>query len=326
MQAGARLLYGFAPVSATFRTLVIANPRSGAALGRRRHAEFERSVRRVVSDVEFTETRGAGDATAAARAALRSGVEMIVALGGDGTHSEVVNGFFDDDGRPVAEGAVLAPFPGGTGGDFGKTLGFGRDPLELVPLLADRATRPCDVGRLSYVDHGGRPAVRFFLNIASFGLGGLVDEYVNRSSKMLGGRLSFGLATVRALTRFRPQAVRLRLDGRQPVVRRISVVAVANGRYFGGGMKIAPEARVDDGVLDIVTLEEMGLGDFLLRGRRVYRGEHVGMNRVTSDVARRVDAEPVDPGEAVLLDVDGEAPGRLPATFEVLPGPIRLKA
>ncbi len=310
----------------TFRTLVVLNPKAGSSFGPRRRTALEAAIRRVVPDVEFGETAGPGDATRRVREALRAGAEQIVSVGGDGTHHEVVNGFFEQDGRPVREGAVLAPLPGGTGGDFRKTLGYGRNPLELVALLGDRATRPCDVGHLQYVDHQGRPAARWFLNIASFGLGGLVDDLVNRSSKALGGFVSFAAATVRALARFRPQIVRLQLNDRPEVLRTISVVACANGRWFGGGMKIAPDAVLDDGLFDVVTLPGQSLADYLFRGHRVYAGTHVTMPGVLVERARKVVAEPFDPDEPVLLDVDGEAPGRLPATFALHGGLLRLKA
>lgn len=313
-------------MGSAFRTVVVANPKAGSALGRRAWRRLQAAVRRAIPEVEFVETRGPGDATERTREALRAGAEMIVAIGGDGTYSETVNGFFDEKGEAVSRDAVLGTLPAGTGGDFRKTVGLGRDPFALVSILADRAARPCDVGRVTYVDHAGREASQFFINIASFGLGGLVDDYVNRSSKAFGGFLSFGIATVRAMARFRPQQVRVRIDAEEPAVRRISVAAIANGRYFGGGMMIAPDARVDDGLFDVVVLEDMTLGDFLLRGHRVYAGTHIGMNGVTARVARRVEAEPIDPDEAVLLDVDGEAPGRLPAAFEVLHHAIRLKA
>jgi YegS/Rv2252/BmrU family lipid kinase len=305
---------------------VILNPRAAAAPGGRRREPLERAVRAVVRDVEFVDTRGPGDATVRAREALERGAEMIVAVGGDGTYSETVNGFFDAEGAAVNPEAVLAVLPGGTGGDFRKTLGYGRDPLEMVALLGDRAVRAIDAGRLTYTAEDGSAAVRHFLNIASFGLSGEVDRRVNRSSKALGGFLSFGSATLGALVGFRPQGVRLRIDGRPEAVRRISVVAVANGRFFGGGMQIAPEARIDDGLFDVVTLEGLGMGDFLLKGHRVYAGTHLGLAGVICEPARRVEAEPLDPDEPVLLDVDGEAPGRLPATFEILPGALRLKA
>jgi len=309
-----------------FRTLVVLNPGAGATLGPRRRRALEAAIRRTVPDVEFVETAGPGDAIGRVREALRAGAEQIVSVGGDGTHHEVLNGFFEEDGRPVREGAVLAPLPGGTGGDFRKTLGYGRNPLELVALLGDRATRPCDVGHLTYVDRDGRPAACWFLNIASFGLGGLVDDLVNRSSKALGGFLSFAVATARALARFRPPTVRLQLNDHAEAIRTISVVACANGRWFGGGMKIAPDARLDDGLFDVVTLPPQSLADYLVRGHRAYAGTHVDLPGVIVERARKVVAEPFDPDEAVLLDVDGEALGRLPATFEVRTGLLRLKA
>jgi YegS/Rv2252/BmrU family lipid kinase len=310
----------------TFRTLVVFNPKAGSAMGARRRGALEEALRRTLPDVELTETSGPGDGTRRAREALRAGAEMIVSVGGDGTHHEVVNGFFEEDGAVVREGAVLAVLPGGTGGDFRKTLGYGKNPLELVALLGDRATRPCDVGRLAYVDHEGRPARRHFINIASFGLGGLVDDLVNKSTKAFGGFVSFAVGTVRAMTRFRAQRVRVRLDGGPERVRTISVVAVANGRWFGGGMQIAPGAVLDDGVFDVVTLPEQTLGEAMLRGHRVYLGTHVKLPGVIVERARTVEAEPFDPDEAVLLDVDGEAPGRLPATFEMREAAIRWKS
>jgi diacylglycerol kinase (ATP) len=309
-----------------FRTRVVLNPKAGSALGARRREALAAALRRVLPDLELVETAGPGDGTLRAREALRAGAEMIVSIGGDGTHHEVLNGFFDEKGDAVREGAVLAVLPGGTGGDFRRTLGYGRDPLELVGMFSDRNTRPCDVGSLSYVGHDGRPARRFFLNIASFGLGGLVDDLVNRSSKVLGGFVSFALGTVRAMSRFRPQRVRLRLDGGAEQLRTVSVVAVANGRWFGGGMKIAPDAQLDDGLFDVVTMPGQTLADYLLRGHHVYRGTHVTMKGVTVERARRLEAEPFDPDEAVLLDVDGEPLGRLPGVFELCAGVVRLKS
>ena len=119
----------------SFRTVVVVNPKAGSALGPRRRNALEAAIRRAVPQVDFVETAGPGDGTRRTREALLAGAEMIVSVGGDGTHHEVVNGFFDERGAPVREDAVLAVLPGGTGGDFRKTLGFGRDPLELVRML-----------------------------------------------------------------------------------------------------------------------------------------------------------------------------------------------
>ena len=155
---------------------------------------------------------------------------------------------------------------------------------------------------------------------------GVVDRRVNESSKRLGGRLSFLMATARTTLSYDNQRVRLVFDGDQgnAVELTMNTVAIANGRYFGGGMFIAPEAELDDGRFDVVCLGDLGFKDFLLRGRRIYAGTHLAMDKVSHRRAAMVYAEPVTPREVVELDVDGETPGILPATFTLLPRSLSL--
>ncbi len=307
-----------------FRTLVVANPRSAnGALGRR-WGELARIIEARLGPFEHRLTERPADATLQTRRALEGGYEMVVAMGGDGTISEVVDGFFTEAG-PVREGAVLGVLPFGTGGDFRKTIGAPKELPLGAASLRGRRTRRIDVGRLTYLTLENAPVTRHFVNIASFGIGGLVDQLVNASSKALGGRVSFAWATVRAVRRYRPQRVRLRLDDGEAREVLVQSVAVANGRYFGGGMQIAPHALLDDGRFDVVSLPPMGLLDLALRGGRIYRGTHLTLPGVSEERASRVEAVPVDPAEHVLLDVDGEVPGMLPALFENLPGALLLK-
>lgn len=310
---------------ANFRALVVANPQSAnGALGRK-WPQLARTIEERFGPFEHRFTERAGDATTITRRAiLDEGYEMVVAMGGDGTVSEVVDGFFTVEG-PVQPEAVLGVLPYGTGGDFRKTIGA---PKELGPgaaSLGGRETRRVDVGRLTYTTLEGERRVRHFVNIASFGIGGLVDQLVNTTTKALGGRVSFAVATLRAMRRFHPQQARISLDDRPAETVTLHNVAVANGRYFGGGMKIAPQAELDDGRFDVVVLGPMTLWDLLVKGNRVYKGTHVELPEVRVERARRVEAVPAQPEEAILLDVDGETPGKLPATFELLPGALRLK-
>jgi YegS/Rv2252/BmrU family lipid kinase len=310
-----------------FRTLVVANPQSANGSLGRRWPSLEQIVRQHFGPFDHRFTRAAADATAIARQALaEEGYEMVVAMGGDGTISEVVDGFFTEEGA-VRPDAVLGVLPFGTGGDFRKTIGASKQLPEGAASLRGKATRRIDVGRLSYVDRGGEERVRHYVNIASFGIGGLVDELVNTTTKAFGGRVSFALATVRAMMRFSPQRARVRLDDREPEEITLHNVAVANGRFFGGGMKIAPDAELDDGLFDVVVLGPMSMWDLVTKGNRVYKGTHIQLPRdeVRVDRARRVEAAPVNPDEAILLDVDGETPGQLPATFELLPGALSIK-
>lgn len=308
---------------AATETVLVVNPQAqNGALGRR-WPELAGRIRRELGAFGELFTEAPGDATRLTREALRGGAGTVVAIGGDGTINEVVNGFFEG-GEPVAPEARLGVLPFGTGGDFRKTINVPKDLDRAAAILARGATRAIDVGRLDYTSSDGGEATRLFINIASFGMSGVVDELVNESSKRLGGRLSFLLATARAGLRYENQRVRLVFDGDQAgaVDTIINVVAVANGRYFGGGMHIAPEAELDDGRFDVVAVGDMTMGDMILRGSRLYKGTHLGLDKVSSRRARTLRAEPL--GGEVLLDVDGETPGRLPATFTILPGALRL--
>jgi YegS/Rv2252/BmrU family lipid kinase len=307
--------------------VVIVNPSSqGGALGRK-WTDVQRTLRRELGSFEAVMTRAPGEAPRLCREALRSGAGVVAAIGGDGTIHEVANGFFED-GRPVRPEAALGVVPYGTGGDFRKTARIPRELDAAARVLGRGAARAIDVGLIEFARGGVRGArtTRVFVNIASFGISGLVDKIVNASSKALGGTISFIVGTARAALRYRNQRVRLVYDGDEDDHQELTInnVAVANGRYFGGGMKIAPRARLDDGWFDVVALGDLTTMDFLKNGHRVYAGTHLELPKVSYRRARRVEARPVDPSEDVLLDVDGEAPGALPATFSILPGALKL--
>lgn len=302
------------------RTTVIVNPKSqGGRLGARWRDVAETLGRAFPFDEAITE--GPGDATRLVREALRGGAERIVAIGGDGTINEVVNGFFED-GVAIAPEASLAIVPYGTGGDFRKTIEVPKDLAQAAAVIAKNHRVKIDVGKLTYRTHDGEVATRMFANIASFGVSGVVDQLVNESGKKLGGRLAFLLATARATWKYTNQRVHLVFDGKDRVDATINTVAVANGRYFGGGMLVAPNAELDDGAFDVVSIGDVGFAELLTSGRRVYKGTHLSMDKVSHRRAKVVEAEPVDPGETVELDVDGENIGHLPARFEIVPSAL----
>jgi diacylglycerol kinase (ATP) len=311
--------------------LLVVNPRAGAGRAEKRLPSLMAALTDAGARFEVARTAGPRHATTIVRDALSRGVRGFAVVGGDGTLSEAVNGFFDERGEVIDPSAWLGPLSCGTGGDFRKTIGSvnvgsgGGGMDELVRRMLDAVPRPIDVGWLEHESDDGAPARRAFLNIASFGVGGLVDRLVNDTPKWMGGTPAFFLGTMRGLARYRPQRVRVTLDDGAPRETEIVNLAVANGRFFGGGMQIAPEARIDDGRFDVVGLE-MGVRGSMRLTARIYQGRHLGQPGVTFERARVVRAEPVTPGDHVLLDVDGEAPGRLPATFTVRPGAIHLKA
>ena len=308
------------------RVVVVVNPRSqGGALGRR-WPELAAVMRRALP-FEDVLTKEVGDATRLTTEALRAGAEIVVAVGGDGTINEVTNGFFDNGVRLKPE-AALGVLPFGTGGDFVRSVNISKDWPAAVANLARGHRRRLDLGRVDHRVRTGGDAVRMFINIGSFGLSGVADRMINQSKKRLGGKLSFFAATTRAIMSYDNQRVRLIFDDqvKDAVDMTISTVAIANGRYFGGGMFIAPDAQLDDGYFDVVALGDFGTADFLLRSRRLYNGTHLTMKKVSHRRAKLVRAEPAAPDQIVELDIDGETPGILPATFRVLPAALDLIA
>ncbi|HUJ58788.1 MAG TPA: diacylglycerol kinase family protein [Kofleriaceae bacterium] len=306
------------------RTVIVVNPKSQSGKLGKRWPELADTIGRAFP-FDAVMTRGPGDATRLAREALRGGAERVVAIGGDGTINEVVNGFFDDAGAPLKPGAAFGLIPYGTGGDFRRTMNIPIATVDAAAVIAVDHRRTIDLGKLELTTHDGKRARRLFANIASFGVSGVVDRLVNESNKRL-GRLSFALATARATWKYSNQRVQLVFDDNpnDRVEATINTVAIANGRYFGGAMMVAPNAEVDDGLFDVIALGDFSFGDVLKSGRRLYKGTHLSMDKVTERRARVVEAEAIDPQAVVELDVDGECPGRLPARFEILAGALSM--
>jgi YegS/Rv2252/BmrU family lipid kinase len=299
----------------------ILNPQAAAGTTRRRFERVRSRFESALPSVQVKLTEAPGHATELCREAIADGAGAVVAVGGDGTINEVVGGFFDEQGERLEGDAVLGVVTSGTGGDFRKTFGWGTEPLDDLKRLERNKRRPLDVGRLRYTTSSGGEGVRMFINIASFGMSGAVVENANASSKRLGGKSTFMAATVKQIIAYRAKPVRMILDDGEPTETRITTVAVANGQYFGGGMWFAPEASPDDGLFDVVTIGEASPAFWLRKGLRLYNGTHLELSQVSHTRCRKVRAEPlVD--EPVLIETDGEQPGRLPATFELLPGAI----
>lgn len=299
---------------------VIANPAAGAGRGR---ALVRTLGPLIAAGASLRETRAPGDGVRLAREAVEGGARELISVGGDGTHSEVVEGILQA-GLPAAS-VALRPLHAGTGGDFRRLLHPGHPaPERPDDWLADDAVA-VDAGHLAFVDLNGAPAERHFLNLCTFGLGGLVDRYVNASSKRLGGRASFLLATLRAFLKWRPSPVHLHADGEDLGVHEITNVVVGNGRYCGGGMHLAPDALLDDGLLDLLVIPHASLPRALRALPHLYDGRVDRLPGALTRRARQIRATPLDPDRPAWLDVDGEDLGRLPATLSVVPGAIRLR-
>jgi len=307
------------------KTFLVVNPRSANGQTGKKWAELSAEVGRALGEFGHAFTEKPMDAARISRAAIEQGYDCVVAVGGDGTLNEVVNGFFKD-GSALNPGAALGLIPRGTGGDFRRTFGWKPDLGEALERLRTADTQPLDVGLVEFVDHQGKPCSRYFANICSFGVSGLVVKKVNESTKALGGKLTFMLGSARALIGYKDQSVRLTVDDRPPEELAITTLAVANGQYFGGGMKVAPQADTRDGLFHVTIWSGYGLSDFAFKQAGIYSGAHLRWKGTRTLQCRLLRAEPTRPGEEILMDMDGEQPGRLPCSMRILPAAIRLKA
>ena len=301
------------------RVLVVANPTSRSGATRRALERAIEGLRQVLGPVEVEWTRGPRDAERIAREGVRAGVERVVVAGGDGTTSEVVTGVL---AAGLGDRVELAVLPLGTGSDLIRTLGVPRDLELAIERIARGEARKIDAGRARFVDREGGERTTYFANVASLGMSALVTELVNRTSKALGGRLSFLAGTLRAIARYRPEEVTLRVDGKTVHEGPLTLAAAANGRYFGSGMQVAPEAVIDDGRLDLVVVAGVSKLRLLHELPRVYRGTHLGLRDVA--LHRGACVEAIAPPGRAWVEIDGEPLGTLPARLDVMPGALRV--
>ena len=298
----------------------IVNPRSGNGATGKRWPGIEKSLSAHLGEIRGYLTERPRHATVLTRRALEEGAELIISVGGDGTNNEVVNGLFED-GKPLNPTVAMAVIPGGTGGDFARLLKISKDPEAAAERYAASTPRTIDVGCLTCVDHDGQEASHMFLDIAGFGIGGEVDDRVNRTTKIFGGFVSFLWATFMTMLSYKNRPVHLRVDDVLDEECVIQHVSVANGQYFGGGMWAAPDAILDDGLFDIIIGGDFTKSEMILHGGDIYKGKHLAHPKNRLLRGRKVTATAV---ETTLIDMDGEQPGRLPITLEIVPGALRF--
>ena len=240
---------------------------------------------------------------------------MLVAVGGDGTVNEVVNGMAG------ADGVELAIVPRGTGVDFVRTFGIPTRLEAAVEVALRGATREIDLGRGAYHAWSGERGEQLFANIASAGMSGAIAKRTNETTKSFGGKASYLWATLAVFARWRPAELRVSVDGERREGRMQDVI-VANGRSFGGGMLICPDASPDDGLFDVLLLGEITKGELVRTMPKIYRGTHLPHPKAELLRGRIVELEAAEP---IPVELDGEQPWTTPARFEIVPLALRLR-
>lgn len=314
-------------VSTDERIVAIVNPAAGSGRAARRWAEVEPQLGNRWPGLQVVHTERPGHATEAGREALESGARLIVAVGGDGTANEVLCSFVDDDGVNRFPKADLGLLGGGTGGDFLRQLGSPSWP-EMIDALGQPG-RMVDYGAMRFVDHDGQSRVRPFLNAASAGVTGHIVARVlaagPMSRKILGTKGMYLWHSIGGILGYRNQAVELSVDDEEPRTLELALATATNGQYFGGGMWIAPKAELDDGRLEMVYTGDISRGKLLGLLAKVFGGKHLNHPAVTAGRGSRLKMRALH-DDAVLVELDGEQPGSLPAELWVVPGGIRLRA
>ena len=304
------------------KTVVIVNPQAGNGRTSKIWMKVESALKQSIGSFKSIQTHRRGDAKHLTRQELENGAVRIVAVGGDGHLNEVVNGFIQND-LPVRNEATLSFLMTGTGCDFQRSLGIPADWQLAVEKLKQAKFRKVDVGKVTFTKLDGSKQVRYFINIASFGLSGAVDCFIEKSRPpdFLKGKPLFLWATIKTVLTHSNQNVKFRIDDgpEQQIQTRLGLLA--NGRYFGSGMLPAPEAELDNGMLDLLMLKEISLAKFLWYLPKIYKGTHLKIPEV---FYKKVHKFKASSKEHVILDIDGESPGYLEATFEVLPRILKL--
>ncbi len=296
----------------------VVNPASASGATGRRWPEIERRAARAGLRGDALVSQRPGDIRELARRAAEEQVALVVAVGGDGTVNEAVNGLASAPGPRRPELAVI---PRGTGTDFVRTY---RIPTALDAALAVAlrgGTREIDLGHVSYAAPGGGRAESYFANVGSAGMSGAVARRANSAPKALGGRATFFLALVAVFAGWRNVEMTIELEADRRTGKMTNVI-VANGAYHAGGMRLAPEARPDDGLFDVLLIGDITKADFVRNVARVYRGTHLTHPKI--ELVRAVSVS-VDASVAMPIELDGEQPGTTPARFELRPRALRLR-
>jgi len=295
---------------------VIVNPVAGAYSTRRKWPRISKLLRRVGLSFDYQYTEGVGHAIELARAAASDGYRFLVAVGGDGTVNEVANGILLSNGSGRTSIGVVST---GTGSDFVRSVGIPRDYARACPYLISSRRLLIDVGVVEY-QKDGQTLRRFFVNAAGVGFDAAVVETTERLPKYFGGTLPYVVGLLRSLVGYKNKPVVLEVGNRVDE-RRILSVVVANGCYFGGGMLVAPQAEVDDGLLDVLTVGDMGKFELLRAFPTIYQGTHITHPKVRMEKATHIT---IESSERLLVHADGELLGEGPVSFWLIPSALSV--
>jgi len=301
------------------RVAVVVNPVSRSGRTGKHWPKYEAALRKSLDNFSVFMTAHQGHATKLTKQALNDGYDHVASVGGDGTHHEVLNGFFDGY-LPINPTASMSIIPHGTGSDLARTLNL-NTPFEGIDLMTNGQFQKVDIGRASFTHFNGTPGVQYFLNVADFGIGGMVVERVQRGKLQSHGKLGYLWSIIVSLFAYQSPEMRIQIDGEVLEQKTLNVI-MAKGEYYGGGIHVARHARLNSGKFEVIIINDIKFMRALRYLPRFYDGTFIEIEEL---VLRRKAARIVAESDArVLINLDGEAPGQLPLAVEILPSALNL--
>ena len=307
----------------SLKTQVIVNPESNKGRTRRRWAQIKEALKVFLKEFKYEFTEKPSQAIDISRAAIREGSELIVGVGGDGTMNEIANGFFEGK-TLINPKSVMGIVPSGTGCDFIRSLHIPSNLRRAMEVITQAPSPAIDIGIARFRTPGGLEKERYFLNVADFGFGGEVLERMDqtRAKRKAASYLKSALAT---FMHYKNKRIKIKVDGEEIPQGEYLIGAISNGRIFGKGMKIAPNALLDDELFDVILVRGMKVWEFLRNVWKIYAGTHLSHPKISSIQGKKIEAIAEDPDEKILIEIDGEQVGKLPATFEIVPRALSVK-
>ena len=305
------------------KTQVIVNPESDKGRTRKRWEQIKEALKTLLKEFKYEFTEKPFQATEISRTAIKEGTELIVGVGGDGTVNEIANGFYENQ-KIINPNTALGIVPSGTGCDFIRSLNIPLNLKKALKVMTQAPSAWIDIGRVRFKSHEGKDQERFFLNVADFGIGGEVAKKVNED-RMRRKASSYLRCLISTFITYKNKKLRIRIDDKDIPVEEYLVGTVSNGRIFGKGMKIAPQAELDDGLFDIVLVKGMKILEFFSNVWKIYTGSHLSHPKINLIRGRKVEVYPELDEKDVLIELDGEQLGQLPAVFEIVPRSFLVK-
>ncbi len=299
---------------------VIVNPAAGGYSVHREWPRVRKQLQGIGLSFDYEYSEGTGHAVEIAKAAVNAGYRYLVAVGGDGTINEVANGILRSTG---SASTILGIVSAGTACSFTRSIGIPKDYISACSLLVGQGRRSIDVG-IAECRSEGQSLQRFFLNEADVGFGSEIVKASKDIPRHFGRRISYApfvVASVRRLFSYRNKRLNLRVENNAEATCLCAIIVIANGSYFGGGMRIAPQAKLDDGLLDMVVIGDVGKSELVKLWLMSYKGTHITHSSVTVKKATNVT---IQSSERVLVETDGELIGECPVSFRIIPSALTI--